>query len=167
VEADTTAFVARATLFGEYRPAPKFSIAWSARGQYAPHALLGYEEFSAGNFTVGRGYDPGVISGDSGYGASLEGRYGSLVPSSNKSFAWQFYGFTDASRVWNKDALTIPASAQRLISAGGGVRLAYGERVNLDIGGAFPLRKAGAQTRRADARLLVNLTIKLLPWTRR
>jgi hemolysin activation/secretion protein len=167
VEADTSAFVARATVFGEYRLTPKLALAYTARGQYAPHAVLGYEEFSAGNFTVGRGYDPGLISGDSGYGVSFEGRYGSLVPSSVRSFAWQFYGFTDASRVWNKDVLTIPASAQRLISAGGGVRMAYGDRINLDVGGAFPLRKAGGQTQRADARLLVNLTIKLLPWAQR
>ncbi len=167
VEADTTAFVARATLLSEYRLSPKVALIFSARGQYAPHALLGYEEFSAGNFTVGRGYDPGVISGDSGYGASFEGRYGSLIPSSNKSFAWQFYAFTDAARVWNKDAGTIPSNAERLISAGGGVRMAYGDRINLDMGGAVPLRTAGGQTQRADTRFLINLTIKLLPWTRR
>lgn len=167
VEADTTAFVTRASFFGEYRPTPKFAIAFAGRGQYAPNALLGYEEFSAGNFTVGRGFNPGAISGDSGYGASIEARFGSLVPATSKSLAWQVYGFTDASRVWNEDTLSIPNSAQRLVSAGGGVRLAFGDRFNLDVGGAFPLRKAGAQLERADPRLLMNLTVKLAPWTTR
>ena len=167
VEADTTGFVTRASFYAEYRPVPKFAIALAGRGQYAPNALLGYEEFSAGNFTIGRGFDAGTLSGDSGYGVSLEGRYGSLVPVSDTSLAWQIYSFTDASRVWNKDVALVLPNPQRLISAGGGVRLAYGGRINLDIGGAFPLRKAGAQLQRADPRLLMNLTIKLAPWGNR
>ena len=38
---------------------PKLTLALGARAQYAWKPLLSFEEFSAGNYTVGRGYDPG------------------------------------------------------------------------------------------------------------
>ncbi len=166
LEADTTAFVARANAIVEFRPVPKFAVVTLARAQYARRPLMSYEEFSAGNFSTGRGYDPGIIIGDSGVGLTGELRYGSLVPRTNASWAFQAYGFTDAVWVWNRD-LTNPTRSDRLVSAGGGVRVAYGNRFNLDVGGAFPLKRAGLQTQRADPRVLVNLTVKLLPWKQR
>jgi hemolysin activation/secretion protein len=39
-EADTTAFVARATISGEYRPTPMFAIVATVRAQYAPKPRL-------------------------------------------------------------------------------------------------------------------------------
>ncbi len=167
LEADTTAFVGRASITAEYRPLPVVAVVASARAQYAPDPLLSFEEFSAGNFTIGRGYDPGVLTGDSGVGVSGELRFGSLAPANAKSFAFQAYAFTDAAWVWNRDISAVANDPQRLVSAGGGIRMTYSDRANLDIGGAFPLKKAGLQTERADARVLVNLTIKLLPWKRR
>jgi hemolysin activation/secretion protein len=167
LEADTTAFVARANVGAEVRPTPLIGVAVSARAQYAPHALLSYEEFSAGNFSVGRGYDPGVLTGDSGFGLTTELRYGSLVPSSFKDLAWQLYAFTDAAWVWNKDLSALPNDPQRLVSTGGGVRMTYGDRFSLDMGGAVPLRRTGILTEKPDVRFLVNLTVKLLPWKRR
>ncbi len=173
-EADPTAFVARASAYAEYRPAPKFALSVAPRWQYAPHALLSYEEFSAGNFTVGRGYDPGTIVGDSGVGVTTEAKFGSLVPQSETAIALQVYGFLDAAWVWNKDSNFNGIDPQKLYSAGGGLRMAYGERVNLDIGAAVPLRRAGFDAanpalpaKRGDVRFLINLTVKLLPWSRR
>jgi hemolysin activation/secretion protein len=167
LEADTTAFVARGTLNLEVRPFPLIGAVVSARGQYAPHALMSYEEFSAGNFTTGRGYDPGTLTGDSGVGLTTEVRYGSLVPSSAKDLAWQVYAFTDSAWVWNKDLSALPNDPQRLVSVGGGVRFTYGDRLSLDMGGAAPLRRTGLLTEKPDVRFLVNLTVKLLPWKRR
>jgi hemolysin activation/secretion protein len=167
LEADTTAFVARASVSAEYRPLPVIALVANVRAQYAPNPLLSFEEFSAGNFTIGRGYDPGVLTGDSGVGVAGEMRFGSLVPANAKSFAFQAYAYTDAAWVWNRDISAIANDPQRLVSAGGGLRMTYGDRANLDIGAAFPLKKAGLQTERADTRVLVNLTIKLLPWKRR
>lgn len=164
--ADTTAFVARAQSYLEFRPVPIFAISVSPRVQYAPHALLSYEEFSAGNFTVGRGYDPGTITGDSGIGIASEFRLGSLVPKSNKDTAIQGYAFFDTAWVWNKDPGT-PNDPQKLYSVGGGVRAAIGDRFNLDVGGAVPLKRAGLQAKRGDVRFLINLTMRLLPWNRR
>ncbi len=173
-EADPSAFVARFNGYAEYRPVPKLAFSLAPRAQYAPHALLSYEEFSAGNFTVGRGYDPGTIVGDSGVGVTTEAKYGSLVPQSETAIALQGYAFLDAAWVWNKDSNFNGIDPQKLYSAGGGLRMAYGERVNLDIGAAVPLRSAGFSAanpalpaKRGDVRILINLTVKLLPWNRR
>lgn len=164
VEADPTAFVARASAYAEFRPDPILAFSIAPRLQYAPNPLLSYEEFSAGNFTVGRGYDPGTLIGDSGVGVSGEVRVGTLVPRSVRSFAIQGYGFVDAAWVWNEDTAFNGIDPQKLYSAGGGVRVAYGDRINIDLGVAAPLKRAGLQTDRGDVRVLLNLTVKLLPW---
>ncbi|MFL6763913.1 MAG: ShlB/FhaC/HecB family hemolysin secretion/activation protein, partial [Sphingomicrobium sp.] len=77
LEGHSDATVLRYTAYGEYRPVQKLTLALGARGQYAWKPLLSFEEFSAGNYTVGRGYDPGALLGDSGFGTSAEIRYGS------------------------------------------------------------------------------------------
>ena len=166
VEADTTAFVARSSFFGEFRPIPKLAFRLTTRAQYAPNPLLSYEEFSAGTFTTGRGYDPGTLIGDSGVGLSGEVKLGSLVPSSAKETAFQVYSYIDSAWVWNKDVAAVANDPQNLVSVGGGVRIAHGTKLNLDIGGAVPLKRAGLQTEREKFRFLMNLTIRLLPWKR-
>lgn len=166
VEADTTAFVLKASVSGEYRPTPKFALIGSLRAQYAPNAVLNYEAFSAGNYSIGRGFDPGTLQGESGIGGSGEIRYGSLVPKTAKSVAVQGYGFADAVQVWNEERLVRSVGKQHLYSFGGGLRAAYGNRVVVDAGAAVPLNRAGTQTRRRDVRFLVNLYVRLLPWGR-
>lgn len=166
LEADPTAFVARASAFAETRPTPGVTISVAPRAQYSKRPLLSYEEFSAGNFTVGRGYDPGTIIGDSGVAVATELRFGSLIPQSNRATAFQAYGFMDTAWVWNRDRAVPVNDPQRLVSAGAGLRMAYGDRINLDITGAVPLKRAGLQAQRGDARLLVNLSFKLLPGRR-
>jgi hemolysin activation/secretion protein len=141
-----------------------FSLA--PRVQYAKKALLSFEEFSTGNYTVGRGYDPGILSGDRGVAAAGEIKVGSLVPKTSKSVALQGYVFGDAAVVWNRDSDLRALNPQKLYSAGGGVRVGYGQRINLDVGAAVPLKKAGLQTERGDVRILANLTVRLIPWKR-
>ena len=52
----------------------------SPRAQYSDDPLFAFEEFSGGNYTAGRGYDPGIITGDSGFGFQSEVRIGSVTP---------------------------------------------------------------------------------------
>ena len=47
-------------------------LALAPRAQYSPDVLLSYEQISAGNYTVGRGYDPGTLTGDSVFGVSTD-----------------------------------------------------------------------------------------------
>lgn len=161
---DPTAFVARALGLVEVRPIRTLAFTIAPRAQYAPNALLSYEEYSIGNFTVGRGFDPGALTGDSGLGFQSEVRIGSLVPRSRKDLALQPFGFFDLGVVWNRD----PGQRgfrQQLYSLGGGVRAAWGDQARLDLTLAVPLKRAPAQSDR-DVRMLVSFTTKLIPWRR-
>jgi hemolysin activation/secretion protein len=173
-EADPTAFVARANGLVEFRPLPALAFSIAPRVQYAPHVTLSYEEFSAGNFTTGRGYDPGTITGNNGVGFAAEVKVGSLVPQSATALAYQGYGFIDAAWTWSDQSAFNGIDPQKLASAGGGLRVSYGDRATLDIGAAVPLRRAGFNAanpalanNRGDVRVLINLTVRLLPWNRR
>jgi hemolysin activation/secretion protein len=159
--ADPTAFVARATALVEYRPQPNLTFSIAPRAQYAPHSLVSYEQFSVGNFTAGRGYDPGALTGDSGLGFQSEIRIGSLLPRTIDGFAVQPYAFADLGIVWNHASLV--DGPQRLWSVGGGLRAAWGRSARLDVALAAPLNRTPLQKER-DVRLLVTLSTKLLPW---
>lgn len=163
--ADPTAFVARASGLVEYRPQPGLTFSVSPRAQYAPDSLLSYEQYSVGNFTTGRGYDPGALTGDSGLGFQSEARFGSLLPRTIDGFAFQPYAFADLGIVWNDAPAFTGANPQRLWSVGGGVRAAWGQRARLDVTLAAPLNRTALQPDR-DMRLLVTLSTRLLPWRR-
>lgn len=166
LEGRADSFVLRASASAEVRPVPAIGLRASARGQYAARPLLSYEEFSAGSFTAGRGYDPGIIAGDRGLGLTGEINYGQLTPANNRDLAWQVYAFADAAWVRNEDRIKLAGLRERLYSAGGGLRLAFGDRFALDTALAVPLNRTGSQTRRGDVRLLINLTTRLLPLRR-
>ncbi len=161
--ADPTAFVARASALVEVRPRPGLTFSIAPRAQWSPDSLLAYEQYSVGNFTTGRGYDPGALTGDRGLGFQAEARLGSLLPRSIDGFAFQPYGFVDLGIVWN-EVSALP-SPQRLWSVGGGVRAAWGQRARLDVVLAAPLNRTLLQPDR-DVRLLVTLSTRLLPWRR-
>lgn len=166
LDGDPSAFVLRASAQAEYRPTPDLTFALSPRAQYSPDVLLSYEQMSAGNYTVGRGYDPGVLTGDSGIGVAAELRYGRITPSGPGGFAFQPFVFFDAAWMWHQSASFDGLDPQRLYSAGGGVRAAWASHARLDLTVATPLRKAGFQTERGATRLLFSITTQLVPWRR-
>jgi hemolysin activation/secretion protein len=164
--------VLRASAIAEYRPLPDIAFSLAPRLQVSDDPLFAYEEFSAGNYTVGRGYDPGALVGDSGFGFQSELRYGSGLAQTANALAFQPYAFFDAAWVSNRrDGLD---GTQSLFSAGAGVRAAYGGRARLDLTFAVPLKKLAtgeavggvAIERRPDPRLLLSFTTRLLPWNR-
>ena len=165
LEGDATATVLRGAVYGEYRPARRFTIAASSRGQYSAHPLFSFEEYSAGNYTIGRGYDPGAILGDSGFGLQAELRYGSLFPATADAFAFEPFVFVDQVWVWNEDRL-LGAPDEELTSIGGGVRAAWGDRLALALTLAFPLDRTTFQPDR-DPRLLLSVTTRFWPWSLR
>jgi hemolysin activation/secretion protein len=156
------AAVLRYTGYGELRPMPKFTIALGLRAQYAWKPLLSFEDFSAGNYTVGRGYDPGALLGDRGFGTQAELRYGSRIPLSARKPAFEGYVFWDHAQVGHRGSAII-AGHQRLNSIGAGLRVNW-DRFVLDSGAAFALNAVGPLNRRPDPRLLVSLTTRLWPW---
>lgn len=158
IEAKPDAFLVRANAQAEWRPTKLFTLSLAPRAQWASDPLVAYEEFSGGNFTVGRGFDPGTIIGDKGVAVSAEARYGSFVPANRKAFAFQPFAFFDAAWVWNKDSAFNGLNPQKLYSAGGGMRVAWGDRARLDIALAVPLNRGGFLTERPDPRLLISFT---------
>jgi hemolysin activation/secretion protein len=161
LDGDPTALVVRASVQVDFRPSPLLKFSLRPRAQYSPDPLLSYEQVSGGNYTSGRGFDPGAIIGDSGVGAQVELAYGSLVANGSARVALQPFVFFDYMAV---DINNLPGGFDTISSAGGGLRAALGNRAMLDIFGAVPLKKAPFETARGDVRLLINLSVQLAPW---
>ena len=164
IEGDATATVVRGSGYGEFRPIPKLTVALGVRGQYSRRPLLSFEEFSAGNYTVGRGYDPGTLLGDRGIGVQAEIRAGSVYPRSPKSVGVEGYAFFDHARIGNRDRLFVDDSSRRLSSAGAGARASW-NRFFVDAAVAVPLTRVGLDNKKPDPRFLISLTTRLLPWS--
>jgi hemolysin activation/secretion protein len=166
-EGQSDATVLRYTAYGEFRPDPKVTIALGARGQYAWNPLLSFEEFSAGNYTAGRGYDPGTLLGDRGFGTQLEVRFGSRIPQSARKPAIEGYVFWDHAMVRNLDKYApFVAGPDELDSMGGGARVNF-DRFALDAVVAVPMTRIGPDNIRPDPRVLISLTSRIWPWSYR
>lgn len=161
LDADPTGFLLRGQTQVDYRITPLLGLRAISRFQYTPDKLLSYEQFSGGNYTVGRGYDPGAIIGDNGIGTQFEVFYGSLVPKTPDTAAVQPFAFFDLAAVSSN---SLSNDWDRIISAGGGLRMSIGRQASFDLFGAIPLERPNLATRKGDARLLMSLTVQLMPW---
>jgi hemolysin activation/secretion protein len=158
-DASPAATVVRAEV--EYEHAlGRFALAVHPRGQYSFRKVLGFEAFAPGNYTVGRGYDPGAIIGDSGVGVSAELRGPHLPIGRGDGPVVQPFAFFDAAWAWDRGA----GKPQRLSSVGGGLRAELGSRFRLDASLAVPLDRVGLLDHKPAPRLLVSLTTRLAPW---
>ncbi|MEM8697201.1 MAG: ShlB/FhaC/HecB family hemolysin secretion/activation protein [Pseudomonadota bacterium] len=157
-EADAT--VVRIDALAELRPTPNLAFVLEPRLQWTSDPLLSYEEFSGGNYTVGRGYDPGSVIGDRGFGFRYEIRYGTALPRTRESWAFQPYGFFDAVWVGNEDPPALGGGSDELFSTGVGLRANYGDRARLDATFAIPLRRTDFQTSTPDPRLLLTFLVR-------
>jgi hemolysin activation/secretion protein len=163
-EGSSDATVLRYTMYGEVRPIPKLTAALGVRAQYAWKPLLSFEEFSAGNYTAGRGYDPGALLGDRGFGSQAELRYGSRIPANARNAAVEGYVFWDHAMVRNLDPSD--EGSAHLNSVGGGARVNF-DRFGVDASLAVPLTRVGIDDKRPDPRFLLSLTTRLWPWSYR
>ncbi len=128
----------------------------AAGWQYTDSPLLSYEEFSAGNLSVGRGYDPSTAAGDRVAHGSFELttvplRLGERVTA-------RPYGFVDIVRLTN-----IGPGADRtpLRSAGLGVRAQLGPLIALDAAWAVPLDSPVPLGPKPPERLLVTFSASI------
>lgn len=161
--ADPQGTVLRAEATAEFRPVPGITLALRPRAQYSAQQLLSFEQFTLGNYTVGRGYDPGALQGDSGVGTSAELRVGRLMPHGPDAIAIQPYVFVDAGWAWNNDGGRT-RDPRRLVSAGGGVRARWGDHGDVNLLLAVPLQRLPGQTALDDVRVLFTFSSRLVPW---
>lgn len=164
IDGDPTATVVRGQIGAELRFAESWTVVAAARGQASSAALFAFEQISAGNYTIGRGYDPGALTGDSGILYSAEIRRDPWRLSQKAELFAQPYVFADSAWIWNRNAPP-GRDPERLSSFGGGVRLNWADRARLDLGLAFPTRRVGGSDR--DVRFLMSLSTRLLPWRTR
>lgn len=164
LEQDPTPLLLKGELHTEFRPVPVVTIALDIDGQFTRDPLPAFEEFSGGNYSIGRGYDPGSVTGDNGVGTRLELRYGSLIPDSLDSFALQPYVFGDRVIVRDRDPSQRRFNPDGLFSIGAGMRFTQGRGLQGDLSIAVPLKRTDAQATRGDVRVLFSLTGRLLPW---
>jgi hemolysin activation/secretion protein len=135
-----------------------FSVALAALGQYGFNPLLTGEQFAFGGSQIGRGYDPGALTGDRGLGGSIELRYDrrfTMFPVQ----AVQPYVFYDAARVWNVQNVALAGST--INSAGGGIRFWLPYSVFGDIEIARTLEAVpGSDGGRRTTKVLLDLAIR-------
>jgi hemolysin activation/secretion protein len=127
------------TGFGRYS-APLFggfSAVLTAQGQYSFSPLITGEQISFGGLGIGRGYDPGGITGDHGIGGSAELRYDALL-SNAVVLALEPYVYFDTAHTWyiqRGAAIDSALRNQSLASVGGGIRasLPYDATLGLEV----------------------------------
>lgn len=133
---------------------PYLSTSASFAAQYSPDPLLSYEEMYAGNLTIGRGYDPSVVSGDRGIAGSFEGRVGPFDFGIAQATLLSFF---DVSYLDNLDTGGIHRTLE---SVGGGVGFQISNFAHLDVTYAHPLDKiSDTAAKRPPDRVLVSLTL--------
>ncbi|OAO01838.1 hypothetical protein A8B75_13880 [Sphingomonadales bacterium EhC05] len=162
-DGDPTSSVLRFEGEGELALSDDLSFYVRPMAQMAFDRVFSFEEFSGGNYTIGRGYDPGVITGEDGAAIQFELRGARYKLFEKSDIAVQPFVFLDAAWAWD-DSRNGANDPHRLVSVGGGVRANLSDRFRLDLTVAVPTRRAGLQPRKGNARFLLSLTTKLLPW---
>jgi hemolysin activation/secretion protein len=129
--------------------------------QYSERPLTTPDQYSVGNLTVGRGYQPGAALADSALAGSTELRVGPFAL--NKALQAEPFAFFDVVSLWDDGAKPItPFEHRTLSSVGGGVRFQLEGKAHMDLLYAVPLRPPlGLGEPTPSPTVLVNLTIGL------
>ncbi len=132
-----------------------FDLGLRTQAQSANRPTLAYEELAVGDLTIGRGYEPAVLSGDRA--ASAEAKLQVRPPPLIKGLTLIPFAFADASYVKNLD---VGSETRKLRSAGAGieVRLPYGVRAQVEWARPFDKPFPNAPDKPAD-RVLFQLLV--------
>ncbi|WP_425229566.1 ShlB/FhaC/HecB family hemolysin secretion/activation protein [Sphingomonas sp.] len=164
VDGNSRATVVRLDLDGEAALSRIFSVAGAVRAQYANDPLLNYEEFSLGNLTIGRGYDPGSNSGDRAVG--VRGELIAHLPLNSTRFDTQVFGFYDSVWLTNLDRNSTEVD-RHLRSFGGGLRAIFANQVSVEAMYAHPQDRAlTIDKTRPPNRFLISITARFDPRAR-
>ncbi len=162
-DGSSLATVVRASIDGFYKFGPVFEMAAKVNGQWANRALLNYDTYAIGNFTIGRGYDPGANTGDRAIGFVVEPRINFKL---DEKVNGQLYGFYEGVRLWNIGA-NATERRRYIASLGGGARFSLAQTMRLDVTYTHALDRpllTGALSRRPEDRVLVSMTFQFVPF---
>ena len=125
-------------------------------GQWANNPLLAYEQFQIGNYTIGRGYDPGAASGDRAIGGQIEGAWPLALRLTRRGalFRVEPYAFYDTAYLVS---IGPGGFSTRILSAGAGARLQLPFGIFLDAAYADPLVKPLPGSTKPPQRLIFTL----------
>jgi hemolysin activation/secretion protein len=164
LDGDPTPTIFRGAAFADIRVIRNLSVALQARGQTSKSALPAFEQFSLGNYTIGRGYDPGASVGDQGAGFTSEIRIDNVRLSESGKFRLQPYLFVENAWSWNRgDGL----GSEKVGSVGGGLRLNLADKIRIDAAVAVPTVSTRGFNQRGKPRFLISFSTNLFPWRTR
>lgn len=138
-----------------------FSFVATLQGQYAFNPLIEGEQILFGGTNIGRGYEPGAVTGDSGAGGSAELRYDTHALSDYYVQDLEPYIYFDAARTWNiKRPQEAGLFRQTIASTGAGVRFFFPENIYADLEVARTLDPVpGSDHDRRETKLLTDIGI--------
>jgi hemolysin activation/secretion protein len=140
-----------------------FGVVLSAQGQFSFSPLISGEQITFGGTEIGRGYDPGGITGDQGLGGSAEFRYDfHFADSFVRSL--QPYVYFDAARTWyirRGLAFSPTLFDQSVESVGGGVRiwLPYNLTASTEVAQTL-IAVPGSDGGKRATKILVDLAVR-------
>lgn len=121
-------------------------LGFNGAAQWSNAPLPAYEEFQVGNYTMGRGFDPGAASGDSAAAAQVEAGWDFR----GAAGAASVFAFVDSAHVWNRDVGSYDATL-RSIGLGARASTRYGQ---FGLTWAVPQTGATPGDAKPDARVL-------------
>ena len=137
-----------------------FAAAFSTQGQFSFAPLITGEQIAYGGTQIGRGYDPGAITGDHGLGSSVELHYDSHLPE------WSIgtlepYIFVDSARTWYIHGNTTSLPGESIASTGGGIRFWLPWNATFDIEADRTLRPVpGSDGGKLATKVLIDASIR-------
>jgi hemolysin activation/secretion protein len=156
--ANPEATILRAGMEGEMANFQGVRLAMRIDTQYSGSALTAPDQYSVGNLSIGRGYQPGSALGDSAVAGSFEIRFGPADV--GHGLKAQPFVFVDVVRLWNHGFA--PFAERTLDSYGGGVRFQIAGKLHMDLLVADPQRAPlGLGDRTPGPTVLVNFTVGL------
>jgi hemolysin activation/secretion protein len=136
----------------------KLSASLLVSGQYVNLRPVLGEEVNFGGQQIGRGYDPGALTGDMGVGGAFELRY-DLNPSWFYADAAQVFGFFDGGEIWNHNGAT--PTANQLASTGAGFRITIPGNVVLGLFyGKALVAVPGSDEDKRSSRVMFNTSVR-------
>jgi len=136
-----------------------FRLDLRGMAQHARDPLMAVEEFTFGNYTIVRGYDPGSASGDAAVAGSVELTGLGHRPFNDRTHL-EFFGFLDVGEYWNRDQAAV--ARHTLASSGFGLRMTIDEYARAEFVYAKPMRQPRGQGEGVPSeRLLFSLTTNI------